>query len=88
MAVFCDRTGVRIVAPTGDEKADAVAYREKTGNVRPLSVEADPANGWQLHVTPQPAPAPEPKTTAAPPVERATKPAERSAHETPRKGSR
>jgi hypothetical protein len=86
MAVFCDQTGVRIVAPTGDEKADVAAYRKKTGKLRPVCVEVDPENGWQPLIVEQPA---EPKKTmAAPPVERAQQTAARSAQYAPRKGNR
>jgi hypothetical protein len=87
MAVFCDRTGVRIVAPTGNEKADVEVYRKKTGKLRPLCVEVDPEHGWQPLIHEQPAA--QPKPTAAPVVERAPQPAERSAHhDAPRKGNR
>ena len=86
MAVFCDRTGVRIVAPTGDEKADVAAYRKKTGKLRPVCVEVDSENGWQpLIVEP---PDEQKKTTAAPSVERAQQPAARSAQDAPRRGNR
>ena len=90
MAVFCDRTGARLIAPNGvdNEAEDVKAYRKKTGKVRPVSVNVDPENGWQEvppKVQVKPA-ADEPK--AAPEAERNTKPAAPAANESPRRGSK
>ena len=87
MAVFCEKTGVRLISPTGNEVADWKAYKLKTGQRFPLSVECDPADGWEPMPQAKPAPEPKPeKTTAAPSVERAPKPAAKSAYDAPRKG--
>ena len=90
MAVFCDRTGARLIAPSGvdNEAEDVKAYRKKTGKVRPVSVKVDPENGWQ-EVPPKVQVKPvvdEPK--AAPEAERNTKPAAPAANESPRRGSK
>ena len=84
MAVFCEKTGVRLISPTGDEPADCKAYRLKTGQRFPLSKAIDPADGWDPMPQAKP-PEPE-KTTAAPSVERAPKPAAKSAYDAPKKG--
>jgi hypothetical protein len=90
MAVFCDQSGVRLIAPNGimSEAADAKAYREKTGKLRPVSVKVDPENGWQEApplVAAKPV-ADEPK--AAPEAERNAKPAAPAANESPRRGNK
>ena len=93
MTVFCDQTGVRLIAPNGlaNEAADAKAYRAKTRKLRPVSVKVDPENGWEevpptKQAEPKPEPKPEPK--AAPEAERNNKPAAPAAYVPARRGNK
>ena len=82
MAVFCDKTGVRIVAPTGDESADFEAFMRAHKGKRPVCVAVDAENGWQP-VQPKPE-----KPVPAPEPERVNKTAAPAANEAPRRGNR